>query len=568
MWAWVIGVIVIVLLVMLFSMISRKKYYTKIDELDMRKQGIVSASIPKELQDLKQLPMAGETETKFSSWHQAWEELLTVHVAQIDETLYRAEEALDKYRFIAVKNDLEVTEQLIAELEGLIDEMLVEMSTFKTNQSVLAELKAQGEADSGQVRKSLLIQANSFGPALARLEERSEQIDAYWNEMCQYEASGEVTKAYETSLLLEQEVATTRQLVELVPKQWKILAHELRQRIDQLGAGYKEMSLDGYPLEPLGLQSEIKRFEEQRLSLSEKIEMLEVDGLEEAIQQLSADVDQMYDTFRREVDARHQVKKENQFLKQKALRMRERIHQLAQEFSILREKYEISADLGVHYETIQRDEELLFEAAKDLDESIAGKIIPFSMLEDQMRDAIRLEEQLMIQYERFTIELQALRKEETEVRERIVEWRHQLSQTRLRLKRLGLPNLPAEVKESLRNANRSLQTLETRLEELPFNVRSIVAQSQDVQETFKHVQERLDTLVFEVTYAERLVQYANRYRRHDNEIHMSLTIAETKFLAGDYERTIVLAERVLNEYDPAAIERIKRSCAPEETLHV
>ncbi|MDQ6467490.1 septation ring formation regulator EzrA [Exiguobacterium acetylicum] len=568
MWAWVIGVIVIVLLVMLFSMISRKKYYTKIDELDMRKQGIVSASIPKELQDLKQLPMAGETETKFSSWHQAWEELLTVHVAQIDETLYRAEEALDKYRFIAVKNDLEVTEQLIAELEGLIDEMLVEMSTFKTNQSVLAELKAQGEADSGQVRKSLLIQANSFGPALARLEERSEQINAHWNEMCQYEASGEVTKAYETSLLLEQEVATTRQLVELVPKQWKILAHELRQRIDQLGAGYKEMSLDGYPLEPLGLQSEIKRFEEQRLSLSEKIEMLEVDGLEEAIQQLSADVDQMYDTFRREVDARHQVKKENQSLKQKALRMRERIHQLAQEFSILREKYEISADLGIHYETIQRDEELLFEAAKDLDESIAGKIIPFSMLEDQMRDAIRLEEQLMIQYERFTVELQALRKEETEVRERIVEWRHQLSQTRLRLKRLGLPNLPTEVEEALRNANRSLQTLETRLEELPFNVRSIVAQSQDVQETFKHVQERLDTLVFEVTYAERLVQYANRYRRHDNEIHMSLTIAETKFLAGDYERTIVLAERVLNEYDPDAIERIKRSCAPEETLHV
>jgi septation ring formation regulator len=112
------------------------------------------------------------------------------------------------------------------------------------------------------------------------------------------------------------------------------------------------------------------------------------------------------------------------------------------------------------------------------------------MLEEQMRDAIRLEEQLSIQYERCTVELQALRKEETEVRELIVEWRHQLSQTRLCLKRLGLPNLPTEVEEALRNANRSLQTLETRLEELPFNVRSIVAQSQAFQETFKHVQER------------------------------------------------------------------------------
>ncbi|WP_026827723.1 septation ring formation regulator EzrA [Exiguobacterium artemiae] len=567
MWAWVIGVIVIVLLVMLFSMISRKKYYTKIDELDLRKQGIISASIPKELQELKELPMAGETETKFTSWHQAWEELVTVHVAQIDETLYRAEEGLDRYRFVAVKNDLEVTEQLIAELEGLIDEMLVDMSTFKTNQSVLAELKAQGETNSSQIRKSLLLQATSFGPALPKLEEQAEQIDQLRIEMVAFEEAGEVTKAYETSLLLETKVEETRQLVEVIPQQWKTLAHELRQRIDQLGAGYKEMTLDGYPLEPLGMQSDIKRFEEQRLSLVKKLEFLEITGLEEQVQQLASDIDQMYDTFRREVDARHHVKKENQSLKQKALRMREKVHQLAQEFSMLRENYEISADLGEHYESIQRDEEMLFGAAKDLDESIASRIIPFSMLEDQMRDAVRLEEQLMIQYERFAVELQALRKEETEVRQRVTEWRQLLSTIRLRLKRLGLPKIPADVEEALQASSRSLQMLETRLEELPFNVHYIVSQSEDVNGTFKTLQERIDKVVFEVTYAERLVQYANRFRRQDNEIHMSLTIAETKFLAGDYERTITLGEQVLEQFEPDSIERIRKACGQPETMH-
>ncbi len=567
MWAWVIGVIVIVLLVMLFSMISRKKYYTKIDELDLRKQGIISASIPKELQELKELPMAGETETKFTSWHQAWEELVTVHVAQIDETLYRAEEGLDRYRFVAVKNDLEVTEQLIAELEGLIDGMLVDMSTFKTNQSVLAELKAQGETNSSQIRKSLLLQATSFGPALPKLEEQAEQIDQLRIEMVAFEEAGEVTKAYETSLLLETKVEETRQLVEVIPRQWKTLAHELRQRIDQLGAGYKEMTLDGYPLEPLGMQSDIKRFEEQRLSLVKKLEFLEINGLEEQVQQLASDIDQMYDTFRREVDARHHVKKENQSLKQKALRMREKVHQLAQEFSMLRENYEISADLGEHYESIQRDEEMLFGAAKDLDESIASRIIPFSMLEDQMRDAVRLEEQLMLQYERFAVELQALRKEETEVRQRVAEWRQLLSTIRLRLKRLGLPKIPADVEEALQASSRSLQTLETRLEELPFNVHYIVSQSEDVNGTFKTLQERIDKVVFEVTYAERLVQYANRFRRQDNEIHMSLTIAETKFLAGDYERTIALGEQVLQQFDPNSIERIRKACGQPETMH-
>ncbi|MGX8175892.1 septation ring formation regulator EzrA [Exiguobacterium artemiae] len=567
MWAWVIGVIVIVLLVMLFSMVSRKKYYTKIDELDLRKQRIISASIPKELQELKELPMAGETETKFTSWHQAWEELVTVHVAQIDETLYRAEEELDRYRFVAVKNDLEVTEQLIAELEGLIDEMLTEMSTFKNNQSILAELKVQGETNSGQVRKSLLLQATSFGPALPKLEEQAEDIDRLRTEMTAFEDAGEVTKAYETSLLLEAKVEQTRQLVEVIPQQWKTLAHELRQRIDQLSAGYKEMTLDGYPLEPLGMQSDIKRFEEQRLSLVKKLEFLEITGLEEQVQQLASDIDQMYDTFRREVDARHHVKKENQSLKQKALRMREKIHQLAQEFSMLRENYEISADLGEYYESIQRDEEMLFGAAKDLDESIASRIIPFSMLEDQMRDAVRLEEQLMIQYERFSVELQALRKEETEVRQRVIEWKQLLSTIRLRLKRLGLPKIPKDVEEAVQASSRSLQTLESRLEELPFNVHYIVSQSEDVNGTFKILQERIDKLVFEVTYAERLVQYANRFRRHDNEIHMSLTIAETKFLAGDYERTITLGEQVLERFEPSSIERIRKACGQPETLH-
>jgi len=511
--------------------------------------------------------MAGETETKFTSWHQAWEELVTVHVAQIDETLYRAEEGLDRYRFVAVKNDLEVTEQLIAELEGLIDGMLVDMSTFKTNQSVLAELKAQGETNSSQIRKSLLLQATSFGPALPKLEEQAEQIDQLRIEMVAFEEAGEVTKAYETSLLLETKVEETRQLVEVIPQQWKTLAHELRQRIDQLGAGYKEMTLDGYPLEPLGMQSDIKRFEEQRLSLVKKLEFLEINGLEEQVQQLASDIDQMYDTFRREVDARHHVKKENQSLKQKALRMREKVHQLAQEFSMLRENYEISADLGEHYESIQRDEEMLFGAAKDLDESIASRIIPFSMLEDQMRDAVRLEEQLMLQYERFAVELQALRKEETEVRQRVAEWRQLLSTIRLRLKRLGLPKIPADVEEALQASSRSLQTLETRLEELPFNVHYIVSQSEDVNGTFKTLQERIDKVVFEVTYAERLVQYANRFRRQDNEIHMSLTIAETKFLAGDYERTIALGEQVLQQFDPNSIERIRKACGQPETMH-
>ena len=210
---------------------------------------------------------------------------------------------------------------------------------------------------------------------------------------------------------------------------------------------------------------------------------------------------------------------------------------------------------------------MLFGAAKDLDESIASRIIPFSMLEDQMRDAVRLEEQLMLQYERFAVELQALRKEETEVRQRVAEWRQLLSTIRLRLKRLGLPKIPADVEEALQASSRSLQTLEMRLEELPFNVHYIVSQSEDVNGTFKTLQERIDKVVFEVTYAERLVQYANRFRRQDNEIHMSLTIAETKFLAGDYERTIALGEQVLQQFDPNSIERIRKACGQPETMH-
>ncbi|WP_114570279.1 septation ring formation regulator EzrA [Exiguobacterium flavidum] len=557
----VIGVIVIVLLVMLMSMISRKTYYRRIDELDMRKQGVVSASVPQELQELKQLPMAGETETKFTAWHEAWEELLTVHVAQIDETLYRTEEGLDRYRFFAVKSDLDVTEQLIADLEGLISGMLREMHAFKMKQSELSELQTQGEKEVAQLRKMLLLQSSSFGPALPALESQLEETDELRLKMLSLQQAGEVTEAHQSSESLGNNVAMLRQMTETLPKHWKMLSLELRQRIDQLGAGYKEMTLDGYPLEALGLHGEIKRLGERRLELVNRYELLDLPGFEGDVEQLAADVDQMYDMFRHEVEARHFVKKEHKELKQKALRMRDKVRQLSAEVETLLKSYEVSTELGDHFEMIERDTESLEGYTNDIEVAIREQLIPYTMLQDKMREAIRLEEQLVLQVERFIIEIETLRKDETDVRQKITAWRRLLASAKHQLKKLSMPKVPDDLSESIAESSASLIQLEQRFEETPFNVQQIVSQSADVEGTFRLLEERLDKVMFDVVYAERLVQYANRYRKRDNEVHMSLTIAESKFLAGDYKRTILLAERVLEEFDPAAIERIKEQYA-------
>ena len=554
----IIGIIVVALGGMLGSMLIRRSFYQKIDDLDMRKQSVLSASIPGELQKFKQWPMEGETKEKFERWHQSWDELVSVHAGQIDEALYASEEDLDKYRFLKVKSDLNATEQLIEELEALVHAMLDEMDEFNTYHASLLDLVKQDEKELYQFRKTLLSQQTAFGPTYDLVEQEIATAEAKRTEMMTLKQEGQVSDAFTAGQTLSEQVVYIRELVKVIPAFVRNVQVELKQQLDQLRSGHKEMQMDGYALEPLGLLEEIEQAEDRRLELMERIERLAFDHFEEDAQQLSSDIDHLFEAFRSEVDARQYVKKEFAIVKERDQQAAALMVQLHQEMTRLVSNYEINARVGEEFEQLERERMNVTTNVVDIEQALAAQMLPFSMIKTKVQEAKRSLDQFSAMHERFIENTNSLRKEELEVRHKLESWKKELSAHRRLLTKSAMPVVPSDLTNDMRQLQKNVQSLDEQFEKAPFNMTYIVGLSHDVEETMDHFRDRVNALIRQVTYAEQLLQYTNRYRRRDNEVHIALTLAENKFLHGEYGTAVELGDRVLGRFEDHGAHEIRQ----------
>lgn len=553
-----IGIIVIALGAMLGSMLVRRNFYQKIDDLDMRKQSILSASVPVELQKFKQWPMEGETKEKFERWHQSWDELVSVHTGQIDEALYRSEEDLDKYRFLKVKSDLNATEQLIHDLETMVHTMLDEMAEFDDYHNSLLGIVKKDEKELYQLRKTLISQNSAFGPTYPLVENEIAAAEAKRTEMMTLKQEGQVSEAFEAGQTLSEKVTKIRELINIIPQFVRTVQIELKQQLNQLRSGHKEMQMDGYALEPLNLMEEIEQAEDRRLALMARIEQLDFENFESDMQQLSSDIDQLFEAFSTEVDARQYVKKEFAAVKERDRQTSELMERLHQEMSRLVSNYEINARVGEEFEQLERERSTLSANVQDIEQALSAQMLPFSLIKSKVQEAKRSLDQFSAMHERFIENTNSLRKEEIEVRNKLEAWKRELSAHRRLLAKSAMPVVPNDLTSDMRQLQKGVQSLDEQFDKAPFNMTYIVGLSHDVEETMDNFRDRVKALLRQVTYAEQLLQYANRYRRRDHEVHIALTLAEDKFLHGEYGTAVEIGERVLGRFDENAAREIRQ----------
>src|SRR5690625_3340823 len=123
----IIGFILIIIALIITGLVFRKFIYDRVDKLEAWKMDIMNRNVTAELQRVKALRLAGETQTKFESWKETWDRILTRDLPDIEEYLFDAEEAADRFKIPSAKKCLELVEQTLNQIEGVIADMFKEL---------------------------------------------------------------------------------------------------------------------------------------------------------------------------------------------------------------------------------------------------------------------------------------------------------------------------------------------------------------------------------------------------------------------------------------------------------
>ncbi len=555
---YVIGGIIIILIVFLIGYFLRRKYYTEIDRLESWKVDIMNRPVLGELSRVKQLNMTGQTEQSFEKWRQGWDEIVAVHLPNVEELLFDAEEYTDKFRigkskevFRKIEDTLETTENQIETILAELDELV---GSEEKNRLEVERLRE----DYRNSKKQLLAHRHTYGLTAISLEKQLDLFSAKLDDYQEMTEQGNYLDAREVVLSLTDEMNQLMYKMAAIPDLLTDFLTLIPSQIDELESGYTEMQKQGYILEHLEFEEQVKEIRKVLNDNVTALEQLEIERVEEQSKEMKENIEVLYDLFEKEVHAKEFVLKHKEDtienlekVKEENYSIREDIGFIQEGYQLLEDEIEAPSQLEKKLQQLTKRYELVL---KEEEENLAA----YSYLQEELTEILKQIEEIKEEQIEFHLFLQNLRRDEIAARETVAELKKNIMESNRKIQKSNIPGLPTDYMELLDQANKNIQHIILRLEEKPLNMKAVQEQLSITEEAVNLFSEKTEELLENVILVEKVIQYGNRYRSRYASVNESLMQAESAFRSFDYQNALEQAAAAVEQVEPGALKKIER----------
>ncbi|MGR3765367.1 septation ring formation regulator EzrA [Rossellomorea sp. NS-SX7] len=555
---YVIAGIILILILFLIGVLSRKKYYTEIDRYEAWKVDIMNRPIPEELSKVKQLNMTGQTEKLFEGWRQGWDEIVAVQLPDIEELLFDAEEYTDKFRFKKSKETLAKIDAVLTDTEAKIDKILQEL-----NELVGSEEKNREEIELLQEeyrgsKKQLLAYRHTYGQAAKKIEAVLDTLAKEIEQFNELTDQGNYLDAREIVLNLGQEMKAIAYKMESIPKLTADCENILPSQLSELEAGYVEMKEQGYILEHVEVEKEVKDLNETLAGFTERLQSLEVEEVEQGLQEIKNKVEMLYDVLEKEVHARHFVLQYKDETTEGLIKAKEENDDIQYEVNLVQQGYHLhESDLRTPQE-LQKKIIQLSKRHELIINKIENNQTAYSALGEELKEIRSGLEALNGEQSEFGLHLQNLRKDELTTREKIAELKKKTAEASRMIAKSNVPGLPADYDDLLTEVHRKIEQVNASLTEKPLNMKFIQETLLEAADTVDHFYNKTQELIENVLLSEKIIQYGNRYRSRYQSVQEGLRVAEEAFRHYDYRKALEEAATTIEKVEPGALKKIEK----------
>ncbi|MEL3972573.1 septation ring formation regulator EzrA [Rossellomorea oryzaecorticis] len=561
---YVIAGIILILILFLIGVLSRKKYYTEIDRYEAWKVDIMNRPIPEELSKVKQLNMTGQTEKLFEGWRQGWDEIVAVQLPDIEELLFDAEEFTDKFRFKKTKETLAKIDRVLTETETKIDKILQEL-----NELVGSEEKNREEIEFLQEeyrgsKKQLLAYRHTYGQAAKKIEAVLDTLAKEIEQFNELTDQGNYLDAREIVLNLGQEMKAIAYKMESIPKLTADCENILPSQLSELEAGFTEMKEQGYILEHIEVEKEVNALNETLAGFTAHLQSLEVEEVEEGLQEIKSKVEMLYDLLEKEVHARHFVLQYKDETTEGLIKAKEENDDIQYEVNLVQQGYHLhESDLKAPQE-LQKNIIQLSKRHELVMNKVENNKTAYTTLSDELKEIRNALEVLNGEQSEFALFLQNLRKDELTTREKIAELKKKTAEASRMIAKSNVPGLPADYDDLLNEVHRKIEQVNASLTEKPLNMKFIQETLLEAADTVDHFYNKTRELIENVVLSEKIIQYGNRYRSRYSTVREGLQAAEEAFRQYDYRKALEEAATTIEKVEPGALKKIEKMINLEE----
>lgn len=553
----ILAIIVIILIAVgvLFYLRSNKRQI--IEKAIERKNEIETLPFDQNLAQLSKLNLKGETKTKYDAMKKDNVESTNKYLAPVEEKIHNAEALLDKFSFNASQSEIDDANELMDSYEQSYQQQLEDVNEiialYKDNDELYDKCKVVYR----EMKRDVLANRHQFGEAASLLETEIEKFEPRLEQYEVLKADGNYVQAHNHIAALNEQMKQLRSYMEEIPELIRETQKELPGQFQDLKYGCRDLKVEGYDLDHVKVDSTLQSLKTELSFVEPLISRLELEEANDKLANINDKLDDMYDLIEHEVKAKNDVEETKDIITDNLFKAKDMNYTLQTEIEYVRENYYINESDAQSVRQFENEIQSLISVYDDILKEMSKSAVRYSEVQDNLQ---YLEDHVTVindKQEKLQNHLIQLREDEAEAEDNLLRVQSKKEEVYRRLLASNLTSVPErfiimknEIDHEVRDVNEQFSERPIHVKQLKDKVSKIVIQ----MNTFED--EANDVLVNAV-YAEKLIQYGNRYRKDYSNVDKSLNEAERLFKNNRYKRAIEIAEQALESVEPGVTKHIE-----------
>lgn len=545
-------------IVALFILRNRKKQ--DLYPLLVMKDELERETLSDDLKKVKALEIAGKAEKLYARWESEWYEIQSIDIEELDRDLYNAESYIDKFNFKRADEVIMNSGELIASIKDRIASIRREIKELKEVEPSNKETYEEIVVEYKELNRELLAKRHQYGAAAEQFETNIKNLAPQLEEFKVLTSTGKYIEAQEKINDIKESIYDLKERMEVLPELLKEIEKTCPAQIQTLRLKVEDMEKKGFKLTHLDITGKIENSIWQLNDAREKVKVGDIDSIESIL-------DGIYDVLD---EISGELKKELEYKKYIEENYREVSNKLDLQDKLNEALYNNIQEIKNRYQIYQKDEEMvaayydqlsnLLDIKHDIDVYINNQPkLNYKDLKEKVEqlgeDLEKIEED-QTNYSRY---LKSLREEESIARDKLIYINQEKEVIKRKLDNSRVPGFSDRFIVLYKDVTDSYRYALEELKKEPINIDLLKRSVAEAEESLEIYESEVNNILTDIELIEKLIRYANRYRKDNIEFHQQLTVAEQYYREYRYNKTLEIIRNALDKVEPGAYERIRNS---------
>lgn len=545
----ILSVILIVITITVIKSKQNKKYKREIEQLDIEKNSLLGVSVLSEITKVKELIKTDNLKDKLNDWDNTFKLIRDEKIPELTDAISDADFLIDRkdYRQ-AIKKiaDIELELRLLKnKTDILLEEVKIITNSEERNRTLITKLKIVYRELESKFDRS----RKEYGDIAPYLEEEFDSVDKLFAEFERAMDNNDYVSVEKRINSLDDKINALDKLLNDVPTIVLMASVMVPNKIEEATTYYYRMKRDGYPLDYLNVEYNIKEIKDKINNIMNNLKKLEIGDSIIELKTFIEYFNGLYNDFDKEKECKDIFKQNIKELGFNIENINKVVRDIYLQIDDIKYNYNLSDEdinkfslLNKNLEKINKDYKILVDQGK-------MKTFAYSRLVDEL-DGLslklsRLQDDLDYQLRSIT----SMKDDESRAKEQLATIEDLLKKSKSRLKEYKIPVIPSSYYIELNEAQDAIREIVRELEKKPIVIKILNIRVDTARDLVFKIYNKTNDMIKLADSAEEMIVYGNRYRSTYEEIDIALTKAEELFRRGKYKESLELSKKSLSFVD-------------------